>query len=231
MHGWLTQDKFQAGETTQPKDYHGINFAQVKPPKASTWQEYLKLELSDSLTRWLTYPENKERHATECKGGRPSNIIALARDSMDLLTSSETGNLTLIGKVVSPKDTSIGKPGLLKSFAAKFLRLPPYKSQHHSFVAVKVDIPEAMEALRTLIKVYTDNKSLFGNQEVFMNATTDLFAHYEKKYRSLSRGLLGVSCFLSFISDPIQIVAACQDLPRATEPNAYVFSFTRCRFQ
>lgn len=177
------------------KDFNGINFARVHPPKPRTWQEYLKLELEDSMITWLMKPGSRERIEHECRGGRGSNIVALFRDSLDLLRSSDTENLTLIGKVVSPKETSVGRPSGLKSFVNKLLRLPPYKARHHSFLAINVRIPEAIELVRTLVGIYTQNKGMFDNQEVFMTAVVDLFAHFEEKNRMTSGGPLGVSYF------------------------------------
>ena len=174
------------------------------------------------------HPESTERIHNECKGGRKSNVLALFKDSMDLLTSSENENLTLIGKITSPRETSVGKPGLLKRFWTKVLRLPPYKSQHYSFVAVKVDIPEAIKAIRTMVAVYTQNKGVFENQQVFVNAAIDLFAHYEQKSRLPSRGLLGVGN--PFNSPSASPESACTivhqvDLSRSDRLNChFVFS-------
>ncbi|KAL8429362.1 hypothetical protein Efla_001200 [Eimeria flavescens] len=186
------KEKLQAGETVTTKDYRGINFALVEAPKARTWQEYLKMETLDHLSSWLQYPENRERLQYECSGGMPSNLFAVVRDSMELLSSAEAENLILIGKVVSPKETSLGEPKLFKRVLSKVLRLPPFKAQHHSFVGVKIDIPEAIKAIRALVSIYTQHKVLFDNQHVFVNAVLDLFAHYERKYDSPSRKLLGV---------------------------------------
>ncbi|CDJ64390.1 hypothetical protein, conserved [Eimeria necatrix] len=186
------KEKLTAGEKTTVKDFEGINFAHVEQPKPTTWQKYLKLELLDSMHEWLRQPETTERIKNECNGGKGSNIVALFRDSMDLLKSSEAENLTLIGKVVSPRETSVGKPWGFKSVLQKLLRLPPYKTQHHSFVAVDVKIPETLEIVRVLVNVYTQNKGNFANQEVFFRAVTDLFEHYEQKNRLSSGGPLGV---------------------------------------
>ncbi|CDI87492.1 hypothetical protein, conserved [Eimeria praecox] len=187
--------KLQAGETTTVKDFSGINFAHVNPPKPKTWQEYLKVELQDSLVNWLMKPGSTERIEHECRGGRGSNIVALVRDSLDLLKNSDTENLTLIGKLVSPRDTSVGRPLRLNSLLRKLLRFPPYKAQHHSFVAISVRIPEALELVRALVDVYTQNKGVFENQEVFVEAVIDLFAHFEEKNRMAAGGPLGASSF------------------------------------
>ncbi|CDJ32979.1 uncharacterized protein EMH_0049690 [Eimeria mitis] len=187
--------KLQAGEKTTMKDFNGINFSLVHPPTPKTWQEYLRLELEDSLVAWLMRPGSRERIQHECRGGRGSNIAALFRDSLDLLKSSDTENLALIGKVVSPKETSVGRPLRLKSFIYKLLRLPSYKTQHHSFVAINLRIREALELVRVLVEVYTQNKGVFENQEVFMTAVIDLFEHFEEKSRTTSGGPLGASSF------------------------------------
>ncbi|CDJ50105.1 hypothetical protein, conserved [Eimeria brunetti] len=184
--------KLQAGESASMTDYSGINFAHVHPPKPKTWQEYLKLELESSLTNWLMQPSSRDRIEHECRGGRGSNIVAVFRDSLDLLRSSDAENLTLIGKVVSPSETSVGKPLRLKSLFNKLLRLPTYKTQHHSFVAINVQIPEALKLVRTLVEVFTQNQGVFENQEVFMTAVVDLFAHFEAKNTVTSGGPLGV---------------------------------------
>lgn len=187
------QKKLQSGEETTVKDFNGINFAHVHPPKLRTWQEYLKLELENSLATWLMKPSSRERIENECRGGRGSNIVALFRDCMDLLKSSDAENLTLIGKLVSPRETSAGRPLLLKSLIYRLLRLPAYKVRHHSFVAMNIRITEALELVRALVEVYTQNMGVFENQEVFMTAVIDLFAHLEEKSRTASGGPLGVS--------------------------------------
>ncbi|KAL8455922.1 hypothetical protein Emag_000296 [Eimeria magna] len=186
------KQKLQSGANLTTKDYRGINFAHVRVPKVNTWQDYVKAEVLDHLAQWMLYPENEERLQYECSGGTPSNIFAMVKDSMELLGSAEAESLTLIGKVVSPKETSLGKTGFFKGILKKMLRLPPYKAQHQSFVAVKIDVPEALKALRTLTNIYMQHKDDFANQHVFVNAALDLFAHYEKKYSSPSRDLLGV---------------------------------------
>ncbi|KAL8436391.1 hypothetical protein ACSSS7_001791 [Eimeria intestinalis] len=186
------KQKLQAGANLTTRDYRGINFAHVEVPKVNTWQDYVKAEVLDHLAQWMLYPENEERSHYECSGGKPSNIFAMVRDSMELLSSAEAESLTLIGKVVSPKETSLGKTGFFKRVLKKMLRLPPYKAQHHSFVAVKIDIPEALKAIRTLTAIYMQHKDIFENQHVFVNAALDLFALYEKQYSSPSRELLGV---------------------------------------
>ncbi|KAL8275553.1 hypothetical protein Esti_000504 [Eimeria stiedai] len=186
------KEKLQSGASLTKKDYRGINFAHVEVPKVNTWQDYVKAEVSDHLAQWMLHPENDERLQYECSGGTPSNILAAVKDSMELLSSAEAESLTLIGKVVSPKETSLGKTGFFKRVLKKMLRLPPYKAQHQSFVAVKIDILEALKAIRTLTDIYMQHKDDFENQHVFVNAALDLFAHYEKKYSSPSRELLGV---------------------------------------
>ncbi|KAL8452265.1 hypothetical protein Emed_001426 [Eimeria media] len=186
------KQKLQSGANLTAKDYRGINFAHVKVPQVNTWQDYVKAEVLDNLVQWMLYPDNEERLHYECSGGAPSNIFAIVKDSMELLSSAEAEGLTLIGKVVSPKETSLGKTGFFKGILKKMLRLPPYKAQHQSFVAVKIDVPEALKAVRTLTSIYMQHKDEFENQLVFVQAVLDLFAHYEKKYTSPSRELLGV---------------------------------------
>ncbi|OEH75875.1 hypothetical protein cyc_02987 [Cyclospora cayetanensis] len=168
------------------------NPVHITPPNPGTWQEVLKLVVLDRIAEWIEYPESQEQIRRECTGGKKSNIVALMRDSFELLKTSESENLTLTGKVPNPSDTSIGKPNVFKHLLAKVLRLPPYKSQHHLFTAVNVKIPDALKAVRILLDVYLQHKGVFQNEQVFIHAVIDLFAHYEQKCRLPSRGLLGV---------------------------------------
>lgn len=207
-----SQEKLQAGERTTSKDFNNINFAHVEPPKTSTWQDIVKLALLDQIGSWLVHPESTERLHKECRGGGPSNILSLFRDSLEFLNSSDSENLTLIGKVVSPKETSMGRPKFLKQALAKLLRLPPYKAEHHLFLAVTLDIQEAMAAIRLLTNVYTQNEAIFENQEVFVNAVLELFAHYEQHYRLPSRGSLGVRYWFNSFTGRLH--ASCIMTPR-----------------
>ncbi|XP_026193458.1 uncharacterized protein LOC34619752 [Cyclospora cayetanensis] len=192
------------------------NPVHITPPNPGTWQEVLKLVVLDRIAEWIEYPESQEQIRRECTGGKKSNIVALMRDSFELLKTSESENLTLTGKVPNPSDTSIGKPNVFKHLLAKVLRLPPYKSQHHLFTAVNVKIPDALKAVRILLDVYLQHKGVFQNEQVFIHAVIDLFAHYEQKCRLPSRGLLGANSFAMILrGDDFGIKLFSQLLPKS----------------
>lgn len=175
-----------------PKDFKGVDFTQVHPPSKLTWQNALKEELVSSMEVWLARPENRERAKQRCVSGRGANQVGLVVDSLSLLESAPVGNIFLVGQVTSPSKTAMGGPNKIAAFLRRVLRMPSYRTRHYTYAVINLDVRTAMDNVRTLINAYTNNKEVFGSEELFMKTVNQLFDFYQRKSRSPSRNLHGV---------------------------------------